>query len=67
VDNGEQVSALVQDQWIAATHTADKLNISCGSAYSIQEGLRYHKISAKGSQSSLQMSTNEHAIFAGMS
>jgi hypothetical protein len=48
VDNVEQVNALVQeDRQITVTHTADELEISCGSAYSIvHEDLGYHKICA---------------------
>jgi len=35
-DTAEQVSALVQEErWITVTDGADKLDMSCGSAYSI--------------------------------
>jgi hypothetical protein len=40
-DNVKQVNALVQkDRWNTVTYKANKLNISCGPAYSI-------KVSAK--------------------
>jgi len=43
------VNALVQeDTQITVTDTADKLDISCGPAYSvIHEDFRYHKICVK--------------------
>jgi hypothetical protein len=45
-DSVEEVNALVQeDRQITVTDTAKKLDISCGSAYSIiHEDLRYLKI-----------------------
>jgi len=56
MDNTELVNVLVQDdRRITAINTANKLNLSCQSAYSIiQKDLRYHKIYAR----SLLMSTN---------
>jgi len=45
-NNVERVNALVQeDRRINVTHTADKLDISCGAAHSIiHEDPEYHKI-----------------------
>jgi hypothetical protein len=44
----EQIKDLVQhNRWITVTDIGNKLDFSCGSAYStIHEDLRYHKICA---------------------
>jgi hypothetical protein len=54
-----RVNALVQeDKQIAVADIADKLDISCGSAYStIHDDLRYHKICARWVANQL---TDEH-------
>jgi hypothetical protein len=60
-ENVEKVNALVQkDRWI--TETAEKLDISHGSVYSIiHEDLRYHKICARWVPEKLtdEQSTND--------
>jgi hypothetical protein len=59
VDNAEQVNALVQEnRWITVTDEADKLAISCGSAYSIiHKDFEYNKICARWMSEQL---TDEH-------
>jgi hypothetical protein len=58
-DDVEQVNALVQDdRGITVNDTTKKLEISCGSAYSITyENIRYHKICAQWVPKQL---TDEH-------
>jgi hypothetical protein len=48
-DNFEHVNTLIQeDRWVIITDIANKLDISCGSAYSINhENIGYHKICAR--------------------
>jgi hypothetical protein len=60
VDNFERVNVLVQEnRRIIVTDTTNKLEIGCGSAYSIiHKDLGYHKFVQVGCRSSLQMSTN---------
>jgi predicted transcriptional regulator len=49
-ENVERINALEEGRWITVTDIANKLDISCGSAYSfMHEDLGYHKycVSAK--------------------